>query len=101
MKLLLITAIKEFEKNVKELLIHSGVQAFSYAPVKGYKDMSGTEVRENWFASPSQESDSILFMVFCPSDRTEILFEKIKRFNDRQEFASKIHIASITLEETI
>jgi hypothetical protein len=36
MKLLLITTIKEFEKNVKDLL-HSGVSVFSYTAVKGYK----------------------------------------------------------------
>ena len=33
MKLLLITTIKEFEKNVKNLLVNSGVSVFSYTAV--------------------------------------------------------------------
>lgn len=101
MKLLLITAIKEFEKNVKELLLHSGVKAFSYTPLKGFKDMSNNEVKENWFASSMQESESVMFMVFSAEENVALLFDKIGKFNDKQEFASKIHIASLSLEKTI
>jgi len=47
MKLLLIRAIEEFETEVKTILNHSGVKAFSYQSVKGYKN-NGNEL-ENWF----------------------------------------------------
>ncbi len=101
MKLLLITAIKEFEKNVKDILIHSGVGAFSYSHVKGYKDLSKEEVQHNWFASSMQESESIMFMVFSPTDAIDILLENINQFNNIQEFASKIHVATLQVERTI
>ncbi|MBS1580091.1 MAG: hypothetical protein JST29_10665 [Bacteroidetes bacterium] len=48
MKLLLITAVEEFEKNIKQILKHSGVKSFSVQAAKGYKNDSAGELH-NWF----------------------------------------------------
>ena len=71
MKLLMITAIREFEKNVKDILNHSGVKSFSYHYVKGYKNESDGS-SENWFGASHTEIDSVLFAVLS----TRILLKK-------------------------
>ena len=38
MKLLLVTCIQEYEKEVKNILKHSGVKSFSYQTVSGYSN---------------------------------------------------------------
>ena len=73
-QLLLITAIEEFEENVKEILVHSGVSAFSYSPVKGYKSDEKQISLENWFASQISETDSLLFTAFVPEENVDKVY---------------------------
>ena len=62
MKLLLITAIEEFEKDVINILKNSGVKAFSYQSVKGFKNDKNE--MKNWFGKDDIAVDSLLFTVF-------------------------------------
>ena len=99
MKLLLITAINEFEKEVKNILKHSGVKAFSYQSVKGFKN-NGDEL-ENWFSSDNVEIDSLLFTVFIESRYVDEIYIRIQDFNSRQKTLSHVHIATVQLEKSI
>ena len=62
MKLLLITAIEEFEKDVINILKNSGVKAFSYQSVKGFKN--DRNEMKNWFGKDDIAVDSLLITVF-------------------------------------
>lgn len=101
MKLLLITTIKEFEKNVKDLLVLSGVNVFSYTAVKGYKAESKEAHADNWFASDFTESNSLMFMAFVADDRLDEVCGKVKNFNAKQEFQSKVHVVTLDVEKSI
>lgn len=101
MKLLLITAIQEFEKNIKDILTHSGVKAFSYSEVNGYKTKGGSLTTENWFSAGGTENSSLMFTVFVDDHFVDLIYEKIQRFNTKQEFQSKIHIATVAIEKSI
>ena len=100
MKLLLITTIKEFEKNVKDLLVHSGVSVFSYTAVKGYKADQKATV-ENWFAAEITESNSLMFMAFVADEKMDEVCGKVKNFNSKQEFQSKVHVVTLNIEKSI
>ena len=99
MKLLLITAIEEFEKDVKNILKHSGVKAISYQSVKGFNN-NGDEL-ENWFSSDNVEIDSLLFTVFIESRYVDEIYIRIQDFNSRQKTLSHVHIATVQLEKSI
>jgi nitrogen regulatory protein PII len=99
MKLLLITAINEFEKEVKDILVKSGAKSFTFNEVKGYKNGTETNVSDNWFASSYAEIDSLLFTVFIPQENVEIILKKVKEFNAEQETLSKVHVAIMNLEQ--
>lgn len=99
MKLLLITAIKEFESEIKNILVKSGVKSFSYSTVEGFKNNAQSNVVDNWFASSYAEIDSLLFTVFLPEENTPLILKKIEEFNSGQETLSKVHIALINLEQ--
>lgn len=100
MKLLLITAIEEFENEIKQILKHSGVKSFSMQPVKGYKNDSKNK-HENWFGTDDVPIDSLLFMVFVNQESTEELYNKIEIFNKNQESLSRIHLAILTIDQSI
>ena len=101
MKLLLITTIKEFEKNVKDLLVHSGVSVFSYTAVKGYNAEGKEASADNWFASDVTESNSLMFMAFVEDEKMDEVCGKVKNFNAKQEFQSKVHVATLNIEKSI
>ena len=100
MKLLLITTIKEFEKNVKNLLVNSGVSVFSYTAVKGYKADQKATV-DNWFAAEITESNSLMFMAFVEDEKMDEVCGKVKNFNAKQEFQSKVHVVTLNIEKSI
>lgn len=100
MKVLLITAIEAFEKDVKKILSHSGVKAFSYQEVKGYKnDSDGT--LDNWFASGHNEFNSLLFTVFIECGCVEDIYKRVESFNAKQESQSHIHLAALEISKVI
>lgn len=100
MKLLIITAIKEFEKNVKDALNHSGVKSFSYHYVRGYKNESDGST-ENWFGASHTEIDSVMFAVFIEEKFVEEIYRKVEFFNGKQKSLSKIHVATMNIEKSI
>ncbi|MEP2668562.1 MAG: hypothetical protein ABJH04_06200 [Cyclobacteriaceae bacterium] len=100
MELLIITAVQYFEKEIKELLKKSGVVAFSYTNVKGYKDQSDQPMESNWFASSRGEFSSVLFYAFVQEGLIDDVTEAIEKFNSQQETKSKVHMAVMNIKST-
>jgi nitrogen regulatory protein PII len=98
MKLLLITAVREFEKDIKKILKKAQVKSFSYKDVKGFKDNSEDALEANWFATNMQETESVLFYAFVKEDKVDGLFDMVKEFNTDQVSKSHIHVAVLSIE---
>ena len=98
MKLLLITAVREFEKDIKQILRKAQVKSFSYKDVKGFKDNSEDALEANWFATNMQETESVLFYAFVKEDKVDGLFDMVKEFNTDQVSKSHIHVAVLSIE---
>ena len=100
MKLLIITSISEFEKEIKQMLVKANVKNFSYKEVIGYHNTSDEAIGDNWFATEMNENESILFYAFVPSENVEMVFNAINEFNGKQEKLSKIHVATVNIENS-
>ena len=100
MKLLLITSIQEFEKEIKLILRKSEVKAYSHKSVKGYKDISDLSMQNNWFATEINESESVLFYAFVPKENVDKVFDLVSEFNKKQESLSHIHLAMLNIERS-
>ncbi|HNQ26877.1 MAG TPA: hypothetical protein PKL92_03050 [Aquaticitalea sp.] len=100
MKLLLITGIKEFENEIKQILKHSGIKSFSLQSVKGYKNNSGNRLG-NWFGTHDPGVDSLLFTVFAECGCLDDIYNRVEEFNQKQESLSKVHIATLSTEKSI
>lgn len=100
MKLLIITSISEFEKEIKQMLVKANVKNFSYKEVIGYHNTSDEALGDNWFATEMNENESILFYAFVPSENVEMVFNAINEFNGKQETLSKIHVATVNIENS-
>lgn len=99
MKLVVITAIAEFEKDIKKMLKEAKVKSYSYRDVKGFRDASEEGVETNWFGSEMNETESIVFYAFVSKENVSILFDLMKEFNDKQESISHVHLAVLTIDQ--
>lgn len=100
MKLVIITAINEFEKDIIQLLKEAKVETFSYKEVIGYRDNTEDELESNWFSSEMNKSESLLFYAFVKKEKVDLLFESINDFNAKQKTLSHIHIAVVNIEKS-
>ncbi len=98
MKLIIITAVREFEKDIKQILKKSGVVSYSYQHVMGHTNTDAEE-ETNWFGSHIPETESIMFYAFIKVENIEKTCDNIKEFNDKQESLSKIHTAILKIEK--
>lgn len=100
MKLIIITAIKEFENEIKNILLKSNVKSFSYQDVSGFRDNSMDAVKTNWFASEMNEIESVLFYAYMIPENAERVFENIGLFNEKLESISRIHVSILEVEKS-
>ncbi len=100
MKLLIITAIAEFDKDIKKMLKEADVNTFTYKEVKGYKNLADEELESNWFASERNEQESILYYAFVKNGNVDPFFDKVNAFNAKQKSQSKIHVAILNIEKS-
>src|SRR3970282_2560343 len=99
MKLLIITAIKAFDKDIKKMLNQAAVKTFSYKEVTGFKDISEVSMEGNWFGSEMSENESILYYAFVDNGNVDTIIEKVNEFNAKQESLSNIHVAVLNIEK--
>jgi|SRR6187399_808359 nitrogen regulatory protein PII len=100
MKLLIITAVIAFEKDIKQMLKQANVKTFTYKEVKGFNDISEEAIESNWFSAELNETESILFYAFVKKDNVDKLFDLVTEFNEKQETLSKIHVAVLNIEKS-
>ena len=100
MKLLLITAVAEFGKEVKQILKRANVKTYSYKEVVGYRNASEDALGNNWFGTEMNENESIMFYAFVQKENVEIVCDAVTEFNAKQETLSHIHTAVLNIEQS-
>jgi len=100
MKLLVITAIQEFSKEIKLMLKKSNIHIYSYKDVTGFRDLSEEQIESNWFASEMHESQSIIFYTFVEKEKSDFLFNLVDEFNAKQKTLSKVHVLILNIEKS-
>ncbi|WP_348825709.1 hypothetical protein [Flavobacterium aestuarii] len=100
MKLLIITAISEFDSDIKQMLKQADVETFTGKEVKGYRNHSRDSIENSWFASEITETESILFYAFVKKEKADKVFVLAEEFNKKQQTVSKIHAAVLNIEKS-
>jgi hypothetical protein len=64
MKLLIVTSLKEFKKDVSNILKKAQIPVFSFSEITGVKGSYVPELSDDWFTSDSdREFRSVFFLV--------------------------------------
>lgn len=100
MKLLIITAITAFDKDIKKMLKQADVKTFTYKEVNGFKDLSEEAIESNWFGTEMNENESMLYYAFIKKEKVDFFFELVEIFNSEQQTRTHVHIAVLNIEKS-
>jgi hypothetical protein len=101
MKLVIVTAVEEFQNEVLELFKKAPIENVSTSEIDGYKNTATVLGPSNWFfGSKSGEASSMLFSL-TDDDHIDNLFQLIEAFNARLETSNPIKAVVVPVERGI
>lgn len=100
MKLLIVTVVEQFEKEVLRLFKSANIENFSGSDIDGYKNPTAM-VRAAWFPSEKSGVESGMFFSFTKDENIDILFAEIKKFNENLETYNPIKAVVVPIERAI
>ncbi|MCA0932106.1 hypothetical protein LCM02_06560 [Lutimonas saemankumensis] len=98
MKLLLVTAVKSYQKEAAKLLKESGIKAFSHADINGFKSLDERSIQDNWFSGSSENVKSVLFFSFANETDVNGFLNKLDEFNHKLESDNPLKAAVLSIE---
>jgi len=99
MKLLIITAVKSYEKEAVKLFKQAGILAFSNTDINGFKALDQEDLIDNWFSSSVQNVKSVLFFTFSEEDKIDLLLKELEILNTRIESANPLKAIVLNIEK--
>ena len=101
MKLLIVTVVKEFDKEILQLFKKASIESFSESHIDGFKNPSSIIRTRSWFPSEKGGVRSSLFFSFTEDENIDTLFNLIKEFNQHLETNNPIKAVVVPIEKFI
>ncbi|WP_053977238.1 hypothetical protein [Mangrovimonas xylaniphaga] len=101
MKLVIVTAVEDFQKDVLKLFRQANIESFSSSDIDGYKNVPAVLATSSWFPGESSGNESILFFSFTEEANIDLLFKLIQEFNSNMETNNPIRAIVIPIEKSI
>ena len=101
MKLLIVTVVEEFQKEVLQLFKKANIESFSGSEIDGYKNVESLLMTSSWFPSEKGGAESSLFFSFTEEEKIDDLFDLIEAFNKNLETNNPIKAVVVPIERYI
>lgn len=101
MKLVIVTSVEEFRKDVLRLFKNANIHNFSSSDIDGYKNGSSVVMTSSWFASEKFSNESRLFFSFTEDENIDDLFNAIADFNSKLETSNAVRAVVVPIERHI
>jgi hypothetical protein len=101
MKLLLVTSVEQFEKEIPKLFRKANIENYSESDISGFKNPTTMLRTASWFPSDTGGVESSLFFSFTDEANIDLLFELIKEFNQHLETNNPIKAIVVPIEKFI
>ncbi|WKD85535.1 hypothetical protein KCTC32516_00876 [Polaribacter huanghezhanensis] len=100
MKLVIVTAVEEFQKDVLRLFQKANIENLSTTQINGLKNIP-TEIASNWFSAGKTANESTLFFSFTDDEQIATLFNLIEEFNKSMETDNPLKAVVVPIEKFI
>lgn len=101
MKLVIVTTVDEYKREVIKLFKNAEIENFSESDIEGFKTTTSIQLASNWFASEQSGADSEMFFSFAHENKVNRLFKLIKEFNLKLESNNPIRAVVVPIEKFI
>ena len=101
MKLVIVTTVEAFHKEVIALFKKAKIENFSESDIDGHKNNASVLVASNWFSGEKSSNESTLFFSFTEEENIDALFNQIKDFNANLETNNPIKAIVVPIERYI
>lgn len=101
MKLVIVTAVEEFQKDVFKLFKKAPIENFSSSGIDGFKNGASIAIASSWFSGEKAGNGSHLFFSFTDDQHIDALFSLIKDFNANLETNNPIKAVVVPIEKWI
>ena len=101
MKLVIVTGVEEFQKDIFKLFKKANIESFSSSDIDGYKTIPSVLRTSSWFPSEKGGNESSMFFSFTDTKHIDSLFELIETFNKNLETNNPIKAIVLPIEKFI
>lgn len=101
MKLLIVTVVDQFQKEILQLFKKANIESYSGSDIEGYKNASSFMMNSSWFPSERGGADSSMFFSFTEEEQIDAFFTLAIQFNENMETNNPIHAVVVPIERSI
>ena len=101
MKLLIVTTVSDFQKEVLKLFKQANIEAFSSSEIDGYKNTNSLVATQSWFPGHKGGNESLMFFSFTDEEKIDEIFTYIKEFNKDLETNNPVRAIVLPIEKSI
>lgn len=101
MKFLIVTLVKEYEKEVLTLFKTSNITSFSNVDINGFKTNSVENLIDNWFSNSTDKVRSTMFFTFTQKEKIEKFLSEIEQFNKLKETTNPLRAIVLDVDKFI
>ncbi|AEM70630.1 MULTISPECIES: hypothetical protein [Flagellimonas] len=101
MKMIIVTTVEEYEKEVFKLFKKAGIENFSGSDIDGYKNTPPMFYTNSWFPSEKGGAASNLFFSFTEEEKVTEFFKLLEEFNQKSETTNPIRAVEVPIERTV
>lgn len=101
MKLVIVTAVIEFQKDILKLFKAAEIENFSSVDIAGYKTSPNGLSSSSWFPSIRGGNESQMFFSFTDEEAINKLLEVIAQFNSEKNTSNPIRGIVLPIEKFI
>lgn len=99
MKLLIVTSLSEFHKDILKLFRESHIEAFSTSEIDGYRN--SLIATQSWFPSEKGGNESVMLFSFTEDDKIDSFFKLVKEYNEQLETDNPVRAVVLPIERYI
>ncbi|WP_341220386.1 hypothetical protein [Polaribacter atrinae] len=101
MKLVLVTAVEEFQKEVLKIFKKANIKNFSSSDIDGYKNSPELLMASSWFSGEKSGNESRMFFSFTEKEKIDDLFKLMEEFNKELKTNNPLKAIVLPIEKFI
>ncbi len=100
MKLLIVTSLKEYQKEVTKIFYRANITVFSASETMGFKENHSVNLLDSWFGNGKEHFDSIFLFSFTVEENANKAMELISAYNEASKTDFPIRAFIVPVEKS-